>query len=319
MVTGASSGIGRATGLAFAERGACVVLAARRAEALEELARQCQAAGGQALAVPTDVTNELAVAELARRAVERFGRIDVWVNNAGVYLLGLLEATPPEAFRRVLETNFFGYVNGARAVLPRFREQGHGVLINNASVYSHVGAPWLTAYVSSKFAVRGFSEALRQELADLPDVHICTVSPSPIDTPIFASAANHSGRAVKAPPPTYPPEQVAGTILASALHPKRERIVGGAGRLVTVAEAVVPGWFERVNCRYVNGLQFAAEPAPATDGNLYEPVSDGRAQARGGWRHRPDPPVPLRRLAAIGLLAAGSITIARIVTRSGRT
>ena len=117
------------------------------------------------------------------------------------------------------ETNFFGYVHGARAVLPRFRERGHGVLINNASVYSHIGAPWLTAYVSSKFAVRGFSEALRQELADLPDIHVCTVSPSPIDTPIFASTANYSGQAVKAPPRTYPPEQVARAILASALHP----------------------------------------------------------------------------------------------------
>jgi NAD(P)-dependent dehydrogenase (short-subunit alcohol dehydrogenase family) len=319
VVTGASSGIGRATALVFAERGAQVVVAARRVDALEELARECQAAGGQALAVPTDTTDEAAVAELVRRAVERFGRIDVWVNNAGVYLLGSLEATPPEAFRRVLETNFFGYVHGARAVLPHFRQQGHGVLINNASVYSHVAAPWLTAYVSSKFAVRGFSEALRQELTDLPDVHVCTVSPSPIDTPIFASTANYSGRAVKAPPPTYPPQQVASAILASALHPKRERIVGGAGRLVTVAEAVAPRRFERVNRRYVNRLQFAAEPAPATVGNLHAPVSDGRAEVRGGWRRRPNPPPQLRRLAAVGLLAAGSLTIARVVTRSGRS
>jgi NAD(P)-dependent dehydrogenase (short-subunit alcohol dehydrogenase family) len=319
VVTGASSGIGRATGLGFAERAARVVLAARRADALEDLARECEAAGGQALAVPTDMTNRAAVAELARRAVERFGHIDVWVNNAGVYLLGSLEATPPEAFRQVLETNFFGYVHGARAVLPHFRHQGHGVLINNASVYSHIGAPWLSAYVSSKFAVRGFSEALRQELADLPDVHVCTVSPSPTDTPIFASAANYSGRTVKAPPPTYPPEQVASAILASALHPKRERVVGGAGRLATLMETVAPRRFERVNRRYVNRLQFAAEPAPATDGNLYAPASDGRAEARGGWRRRPDPPPQLRRLAAVGLLAAGSLTIARILTRSGRT
>ncbi len=318
VVTGASSGIGRATGLALAERGARVVLAARRARALEELAQECQAAGGQALAVPTDVTDEAAVAELAHRAVERFGRIDIWVNNAGTYLLGSLEATPPEAFRRVLETNFFGYVHGARAVLPRFREQGHGVLINNASVYSHVGAPWLTAYVSSKFAVRGFSEALRQEVGDLPKVHICTVSPSPIDTPIFASAANYTGRAVKAPPPTYPPEQVASAIVATALHPKRERVVGGAGRLVTVVEMVAPRRFERANRRYVDGLQFTTEPAPATDGNLYAPVSDGRAETRGGWRRRPDPPARLRRLALVGLLGAGSITIARIATRSSR-
>lgn len=173
--------------------------------------------------------------------------------------------------------------------------------------------------MSSKFAVRGFSEALRQELADLPNVHICTVSPSPIDTPIFASAANYSGRAVKAPPPTYPPQQVASAILASALHPKRERIVGGAGRLVTLAEAVAPRRVERVNRRYVDRLQFAVEPTPATDGNLYAPLSDGHAAVRGGWRRRPDPPPHLRRLAAVGLLAAGSITIARIVTRSGRT
>jgi hypothetical protein len=134
-----------------------------------------------------------------------------------------LQADPGDQFLRLR-------ARGPRAVLPRFRAQGHGVLINNASVYSYVGAPWLTAYVSSKFAVRGFSEAFRQELGDLPDVHVCTVSPSPIDSPIFASAASYSGRAVKAPPPTYPPEQVASAILASALHPKRERIVGGPGR-----------------------------------------------------------------------------------------
>jgi hypothetical protein len=150
-------------------------------------------------------------------------------------------------------------------------------------------------------------------------VHVCTVSPSPIDTPIFASAANYSGRAVKAPPPTYPPEQVASAILASALRPRRDRIVGGAGRLTIVTEIVAPHLFERVNRRYVDGLQFAAEPAPATDGNLYAPNSDSHARTRGGWRRRPDPPTAVRRLAAAGLVTAGSLLIARIATRSGRS
>jgi NAD(P)-dependent dehydrogenase (short-subunit alcohol dehydrogenase family) len=185
--------------------GAQVVLAARRAVALEDLARHCQAAGGQALAVPTDMTDEAAVAELAHRAVERFGRIDIWVNNAGVYLLGSLEATPSEAFRRVLETNFFGYVHGARAVLPRFREQGHGVLINNASVYSHLAAPWLTAYVSSKFAVRGFSErSARSSLS----CRMCTSAPChhPRSTPrsLPARPTTAAGRSRRRPPPTRP-------------------------------------------------------------------------------------------------------------------
>jgi hypothetical protein len=112
---------------------------------------------------------------------------------------------------------------------------------------------------------------------------------------------------------------VARAVLASALRPKRERIVGGAGRLATVAELVAPRQFERINRRYVNGLQFAAEPAPATDGNLYAPASDGHAEARGGWRRRPDPPIAVRRVVAAGLVGAGALVVARLATRSSRS
>lgn len=143
---------------------------------------------------------------------------------------------------------------------------------------------WLSAYVSSKFAVRGFSEALRQELADLPNVHICTVSPSPIDTPIFASAANYSGRAVKAPPPTYPPQQVASAILASALHPKRERIVGGAGRLVTLAEAVAPRRSSGSTAAMSTGCSSpSSQPPPPTATCTHpSPTATLRSAAAGG-------------------------------------
>src|SRR5918911_5499121 len=133
VITGASSGIGRATALACAHRGATVIVAARREDLLKELTDECERLGGTALAVPTDVTDEEAANELARKAVENFGRLDVWVNNAGVTLFARFEEAPIEEYRRVFETNLFGYVYGARAALQYFREQG-GVLINNDSV-----------------------------------------------------------------------------------------------------------------------------------------------------------------------------------------
>src|SRR3954454_1674194 len=240
VITGASSGIGRATAQAFAQRGASLVLAARRAEMLEEAARECEALGGTAIAVPTDVTNEAQVQALGRRAVERFGRIDVWFNNAGVGAFGRLESIPIEAWRRVIEINLFGYVHGAKVAMRQFRRQGHGVLVQNASIVGRTAKPDGTPYATSKFAIRGFSEALRQELLDQPDIHICTVLPSVIDTPFFQHAANFSGRNVRAAPPVYTAEEVADTVVALASRPQAEAIVGGFGKLAAVQERFAP-------------------------------------------------------------------------------
>src|SRR5262249_9531732 len=153
VITGASSGIGRETARRFAREGASVVLAARREDVLKRLAEDL---GPRTLAVPTDVTDESSVQRLADKAVETFGRLDVWVNNAGVMAVGKFLEIPPDVFRQVIETNFFGYVFGARAALKQFRRQGWGVLINNASVESKLTAPYATAYAASKHAVRGF-------------------------------------------------------------------------------------------------------------------------------------------------------------------
>jgi NAD(P)-dependent dehydrogenase (short-subunit alcohol dehydrogenase family) len=145
VITGASSGIGRATALAFARQRARLVLAARNAEALELVAAQCSRLGAQTLVVPTDVADAKAVRALAAAALRRFGGIDVWVNNVGVGAVGRFEATPMEAHRRIIESNLLGHMHGAHAVLPHFRNQGSGVLVNMISLGGWLPTPYAGA------------------------------------------------------------------------------------------------------------------------------------------------------------------------------
>jgi NAD(P)-dependent dehydrogenase (short-subunit alcohol dehydrogenase family) len=281
VVTGASSGIGRATALAFAKAGANVVLAARREQALDDAAAECRTHGVEALAVPTDVRDRAAVQRLAEQAQERFGAVDAWVNNAGVTLMGRFEDAPEDLWREVLEVNFFGYVNGARAALPLLRAGG-GTLINVGSVNSRVGAPYASAYVASKFAVRGFAECLRDELRG-EGVDVCTVMPASIDTPLFQHAANFAGRAVKPLRPVIRPERVAAAIVRCARRPRREVVVGLSGRQLIAFHDLALPLFERVMSRNVEREHFQQRPAGPSAGNLREPDAEWTG-ITGGWK-----------------------------------
>ena len=287
VITGASSGIGRATAHAFAKRGASVVLAARRAPMLEEAARECEALGGAALAVPTDVTREEQVEELGKRAVERFGRIDVWFNNAGIAVFGRLESVPSEVWRRVIETNLFGYYHGASVAMRRFRAQGRGTLVQNASIVGRTAKPDGSAYATSKFAIRGFSEALRQEVLDQPGIQVCTVLPSVVDTPFFQHAANFSGRSVRAAPPVYTAEEVAETVVDLVERPRAEAIVGGFGKMAAAQELLAPNFTTWFTGRALHRGFLSEKPSRDTTGALFETTPDGLGVS-GGWREDPD-------------------------------
>lgn len=284
VLAGASSGIGRATALAFAREGASLVLAARRRAALEDVARECRRAGGNCIAVPTDITDAAQVERLAAAAVAELGRIDVWVNDATAAMYGRFEDSPRQAFERVVEVNLFGYANGMRSALKRFRSQGSGILINVASVAGKAAFPYMSAYVAAKFGVVGLSETLREELIGT-GIHVCTILPGPVDTPFYEQAANYTGRRVQPMLPTYSAEDVARAIVRNARRPTPETYVGRLMAAVPLLRAAAPPLFRRSIVGLFERIQFADEKAPHTSGNLWQ-SSPYRRPASGGWEKR---------------------------------
>jgi NAD(P)-dependent dehydrogenase (short-subunit alcohol dehydrogenase family) len=307
VITGASSGIGRAAALAFARRGSRLVLAARGEQALGETAQECAGLGAQAIAVPTDVRDEIAVSRLADSAAERFGRIDVWVNNAGVIAYGRFEQLPSEVFRAVIETNLLGQVHGSRAALPYFRAQRRGVLINMSSVWGRVTSPDVSAYVASKFAVRAFSECLRQELTDSPGIDVATVLPQAVDTPIFAHAANYSGRPARPVPPLIDPETIAEGILQCAESPAHEITYSRLGRALEALHSLLPSVYQRIIPAAFSAGNYTDGSATPGPGNLL--ASTGVHEISGRWRSEH------RRQLSKALLASATAGIRGLFTR----
>jgi short-subunit dehydrogenase len=312
VITGASSGVGRATAHAFARRGANLVLAARAAGPLGDAAAECKELGGRAIAFPADVTSPDAMRRLADVAVGRSGGLDVWVNNAGLGVVGRFHEVPIEAHRRVIETNLLGYMHGAHAALPHFIEQEHGVLINNVSIGGFIPTAYAAAYAASKFGVRAFSNSLRQELRAWPDIHVCAVYPFFMDTPGVQHGANYTGRALQPAPPVYAPERTAEAIVHLVERPRRQVMVGTIARLAKLEYQLAPRVVEWGLARFTEAYLSRAEPSPVTAGNLYEPMPE-QAGLHGGWRWSLPRGATGAALAVglIGAVAAGVMLAAR--------
>lgn len=282
VITGASSGIGRATALEFAAQGHRLALTARRKEALEEVVQKCKEAGGEAFSMPLDVSIEDDMYRFAERANQEYGGIDVWVNNAAVAMMGPFEDTPMKDIKRLIDINLFGHLYGARAALKYFRAQGHGVLINLSSIVGLTGQPYSIAYTTSKAAIRGMSLCLQQELIEENDIHVCTVLPATIDTPLFQSAANYMGREIKAMEPIVDAYEVAKEIVELVNNPKPEVIVGGMGIQGSIMKYFTPDLFAKMYNKQVKSKHFKEETADSKAGNLYD-SKEGKGSVDGGW------------------------------------
>jgi short-subunit dehydrogenase len=280
VITGASSGIGLCTARMAAEAGARVVLVARSKDVLEQLAAEIHAKGGRAAVAAADVAERSQVEEAARIAIEQFGRIDTWVNNAGVSIYGRLDEVSEEDSRRLFDINFWGVVNGSLAALPHLRKEG-GCLINVGSEVSDAVIPLQGMYAASKHAVKGFTDALRVEVEDVDQapVHIVLIQPTAVNTPYPEHARNYMHQEPKLPTPMIDPEEVAKAILKAATDGGRDVKVGAMAVLNTAMSKVLPSLADKMSAKQVDRQQRWEDPNKP-QGTLYEAGHSGRTHGR---------------------------------------
>ena len=280
VIVGASSGIGLATARRAAAAGAKVVLAARNSEALDEAVVAIRNKGGEATALDVDIAEEGSAEKLLAHAVETFGRVDTWVNDAAVALYARVEEVSLEEHRRVFDVGYFGLVQASLVAARHLRERG-GALINIGSVLSNRAIPLQGPYCAMKAAVMQFTDTLRMELeqADAP-VSVTLIKPAGIDTMYPEHARNKLDKPARLPQPLYDAELVAKAICFAATHKRRTLIVGGGGLALTTLAPALPRLADKG--MELMGAELSqttdVPPAPGTNDNLFEPRADGRVE-----------------------------------------
>lgn len=319
VVTGASSGIGRRTAQHLAARGARVVVTSRRADALDELVGEIEADGGEALAVPADVTSEEDLRAVARAAVDRFGRIDTWVNVAGVMIQGGVRDVELDEVRRLLDVNLVGVVNGTRCALDVMLPRGEGVVVQVSSVAARRAVPYLSAYSASKAGVAAFTEALRSELWGT-GVALSVLYPPTVDTPVYHNALARLGVQPKPFAPMADPVEAARTIARLAETGARAGYFFWA-RPVALLNAASPALGDWLLHRAREG-NWAERPPNAGD-NLDAPAPAVPAAVRAGWSEPGWRGLTLReavRVLPLGtLLGAAAVGLGAALLRGRRT
>lgn len=300
VITGASSGIGAATAIAFAQIGARLMLGARDVAGLTAIAERCRRAGGMAETALVDVTDAGAVAGFAQAAVDWLGEIDLWFSCAGVGVLGRYEDVPIADHAQVIATNLIGHMNDAHAILPIFLAQDRGTWVNMISAGGFFATPYAAAYSASKFGLRGFSEALRGEVSKKPNIHICDVYPTFVDTPGIDHAGNYTGAKLALPPGALAPETVAKAVVRLADRPRNTTAVGAPAFAFKLAQFIAPNVGAAVMSGFLDSWSSKADEADETSGTLFDPPS-APGGPDGGRRD------PARRRKAAMVAAVGGV------------
>ncbi|GGD16056.1 oxidoreductase [Franconibacter daqui] len=286
VITGASSGFGRGAAIRLAEMGANVVLGARREAELKALAADITASGGKALAVAVDVSDPEQVATLADSAIQRFGHIDIWINNVGVGALGFFWQIPVADHARLIDVNLKGLIYGAHEAINHFISQGFGVLVNVGSVDSEVPLAYQASYAASKAAVLSLSRTLNEELQlnQFKEIKVATVMPWAVDTPWWTHAANYTGHAPRMAA-MDDPKIVIDALVEACLNPKEEMPVGWKAHASTISHNLFPDTTEKMSAAVARRSIEKAQPQPHSTGAIYEPMK-GTATIEGGIRAR---------------------------------
>ncbi|MCV2488154.1 SDR family NAD(P)-dependent oxidoreductase [Geodermatophilus sp. YIM 151500] len=284
LVTGASSGIGRATALLLARRGARLVLVARGRTSLEETAAELREAGAaDVLVCPGDVGDEAAVRGAVEAALGRFGRLDAVVHSAQVMAYGRIEDVPREAFETVVDTSLHGTANVARVVLPLFRRQGTGHLVVVSSLLASVATPLMGSYVAAKWGQLGLVRTLQLETRDVPGITVSAVAPGGTDTPIYSQAGTWAGSTGRPPPPVYSPHRVARAVVARLDRPRRLTQSGVLNPLVIAGFRLLPAVYDALVGPLLKVFALARDDVPPSEGNVFRSRPEGNA-TEGRWR-----------------------------------
>jgi short-subunit dehydrogenase len=274
VVTGASAGVGRATVRAFARQGADVGLLARGADGLDAAARDVEAAGGRALAIPTDVADASAVEAAADRIERELGTIDVWVNNAMVSVFSPVKELCADEVRRVTEVTYLGVVHGTLAALRRMLPRDRGSIVQVGSALAYRGIPLQAAYCGAKHAIQGFTESLRCELIhDASSVHVTMVQLPAMNTPQFDWVKSRLPREPQPVPPIYEPEIAADAIVWASFQRRREISVGATTIATIWLNKIAAGLLDRYLARTGYDAQQTEQPVdPNRTDNLWTPL-----------------------------------------------